>query len=300
MTSNPECVWPVRAELGEGVLWSPGEQAVWFVDIVGCRLHRIRPETDERTSWPTPRRPGFVARLADDALLVGLADGLYRFEPGDGHFALLTRAGEEFPENRLNDGAVGPDGHLWFGSKNEPETAATGVWYRWSGAGEPVAFDHGYVVTNGPAFSPDGHTLYHSDSARRRILCRTVSSSGGIGENRRFAGIEPGAGYPDGVAVDTDGCVWVALFAGSGVRRYSPDGALLEEIAVPCRHVTKPAFGGRDGRTLYLTTARTGLSADKHGDQPLAGGLFALRVEAPGLDIPAMPLPPGAGSRPRY
>lgn len=290
MTSNAECIWPVGAELGEGVLWSPEERAVWFVDILGCRLHRVRPATGERSSWPAPARPGFLARLAGGGMLAGLADGLYRFDPETGSFMLLARVDVE-PESRLNDGAVGPDGSLWFCSKNEPETAASGTWFRWTGVGDPVPFDEGYVVANGPAFSMDGQTLYHCDTAAGRILWRSVSASGDVGENRVFATVEPADGYPDGVAVDDEGCLWVGLYAGSAARRYSPDGVLLEQVGIPCRNVTKPAFGGDDGGTLYLTTARSGLSDEERTAQSFAGGLFAVRAGVRGSPAPVMTLP---------
>lgn len=288
--SNVECIWPVGAELGEGTLWSPDERVIWFVDIIGCRLHCINPETGQRSTWTTPDRPGFVVLLSGDGILVGLADGLYRFDRQDGSFALLTHVGLELPENRLNDGAVGPDGRLWFGSKNESETGATGVWYRWSGT-EPEPFDSGYIVTNGPAFSLDGRTLYYCDTTEGRILARSISGAGEVGENRLFARVDPSDGYPDGLAVDSEGCLWVALFAGAGVRRYSPDGELLQQIEVPCSNVTKPAFGGSDGRTLYLTTAHTTLSEKERAEQPCAGGLFAVRVDVPGLPPAVMALP---------
>lgn len=285
-----KCIWPVAAELGEGVLWSPGEQAAWFVDILGCRLHRLDTQSGERSSWPTPSRPGFLALLEGGGLLAGLADGLHRFDADDGSFSLLLPVEAKRAENRLNDGAVGPDGALWFGTKNEPETDATGSWFRWSGGGEAVTIDAGYVVTNGPAFSPDGRRLFHCDSANRRILQRDLATSGEIGENRPFATIAEGEGYPDGLAVDDEGCLWVALFAGHGVRRYSPDGEFLEQVDVPCRHVTKPAFGGADGRTLYLATAALGLPEHKRADYPDAGGLFAIEVAVGGPPLPALAL----------
>lgn len=297
--SRPECRWPVDAELGEGPLWSTASQCLWFVDILGCRLHRFDPATDEHRSWDTPSRPGFVAELDDGGLLVGLAHGLYRFDATTGAFALLVPVEPGRDENRLNDGAVGPHGRLWFGTKNEPETAATGGWFSWSGCGGAVKHEEGYVVTNGPAFSPDGLTLYHCDSMTRRVLARTVSSHGQLGENRLFTEIPEGDGYPDGLAVDNEGCIWVGLFAGWSVRRYDPDGHLLETIALPCANVTKPAFGGPDGRTLFLTTASVGLDEAARKAQPLAGGLFAARADVPGRPLPLLHIetPQGDGSR---
>jgi len=291
--SDIECIWPVGAELGEGVLWSPEENAVWFVDIIGLRVHRMQLESGEKMSWSTPLRPGFVTRLEGAGWLVGLADGLYRFDPETGQFTLLTPVGTDLPQNRINDGGVGPDGILWFGSKNKPEDEASGVWYRWTGSGEPEAFDSGYLVTNGPAFSPDGRTMYHCDTTERRILARDISFSGKVGENNLFAMIEEGAGYPDGLAVDVDGCLWVALYGGSAIRRYSPAGVLLQEIGLPCNYPTKPAFGGSDGLTLFVTSARFALSADERPIQTQDGGLFAVRVDVRGVPIPAFRLGSG-------
>ena len=280
---QPRCLLPISCELGEGALWTDDERAVWFVDILGLRLHRYQTETERHDSWATPSRPGFVVKCTHGGVIVGLEKGLYRFAPDAPDFRLLVAVESDRPRNRLNDGVVGPDGALWFGSKNEPEDEATGAWYRWTGTGAPVRFDDGYVVTNGPAFSSDGRTLYHSDSIRRRVLARTVEPDGSVGENRVFADIEVDAGYPDGLAVDSENCVWVAMYAGWAVRRYNPEGRLLGTYSLPCAHVTRPVFGGADRRTVYLTTARHGLSDDERAIQPHAGALFALRSPVPGM-----------------
>ena len=277
------CLWRGPCELGEGALWSAKDRAVWFVDILGQRLHRYEIDSKRHDSWATPTRPGFVVQCAPTGIIVGLAEGLFHFSPDVARFDLLMRVEQDRAENRLNDGVVGPDGALWFGSKNEPETTASGAWYRWTGVGEPGRFDDGYVVTNGPAFSLDGRTLYHSDSVRRRVLARSVFANGSVGENSVFAEIEPEAGYPDGLAVDSEDCLWVALWAGGAVRRYGRDGRLLDVVRLPCPHVTRPAFGGPDGRSLYVTTAAAGLSEEERVRQPLAGGLFELRVGVQGI-----------------
>lgn len=279
---RPQCLLPIACELGEGALWTDDERAVWFVDIFGCRLHRYETETGRHDSWATPSRPGFVVRCTDGRLVVGLEKGLYRFSVAAPVFQLLVPVEPDRPQNRLNDGVVGPDGALWFGSKNEPEDDTTGAWYRWTGAGDPVRFDDGYVVTNGPAFSLDGRTLYHCDSIRRRVLARAVERDGSVGENRVFAQIEATAGYPDGLSVDSEGCVWVAMYGGWALRRYDSDGRQLGTYSLPCAHVTRPAFGGPDRRTVYLTTARNGLTEHELAIQPQAGALFALRSPVPG------------------
>jgi sugar lactone lactonase YvrE len=275
------CVWNVAAELGEGPVWSAREQALWFVDIKGRQVHRFSAATGETRSWAAPSNPGFLAPLAGGGWLIGLKSGLHRFTPESGDFAFHAAVEPRQPENRLNDGYVDAQGRLWFGSMHDPETAATGALYR-LGRDGLSAVDRGYVITNGPAVSPDGRTLYHTDTLLRRIYAFDLDG-GSLSNRRIFATIEDGAGYPDGPAVDAEGCVWTGLFGGWGLRRYSPGGELLAFIRFPCANVTKPAFGGDDLRTLYATTAWKGLSPAERAGQPLAGGLFRFAVNTPGL-----------------
>ncbi len=280
--STPVCVWPVAATLGEGVLWDAAARAVWFVDIKACRLYRYVPETGERQAWQTPGQTGFALPAADGSLICGTQGALSRFDYRTGAFRALLAVETERPGNRLNDGYVDASGALWFGSMDDAETQPSGVLYRLAPDGRLDARDSGYVITNGPAMSPDGRVLYHTDTLRRIVHAFDVAD-GGLLENRRvFATIE-GTGYPDGMAVDADGCVWVALFGGARIERYAPDGRLLGHVAFPCSNVTKLAFGGADLRTVYATTARKGLDEAALRAEPEAGGLFMFRADAAGL-----------------
>jgi sugar lactone lactonase YvrE len=191
------------------------------------------------------------------------------------------------PNNRLNDGAVDPRGRLWFGSMGDGETEATGKLYRLDRSGL-AAVDSGYVITNGPAFSPDGDILYHTDTLQKIIYAFDTGVDGALLNKRVFARIEEGAGYPDGPTVDAEGCVWTGLFGGWGVRRYSPQGVLLESIGFPVANVTKIAFGGPNLTTVYATTAAKGLDAAALAAQPLAGGLFRFETAIRGLPSQAV------------
>ncbi|MEJ8798452.1 SMP-30/gluconolactonase/LRE family protein [Trinickia caryophylli] len=278
----PECVWPLGAELGEGALWVPREAAVYFVDIKARRVNRFSPATGERRSWLAPRQPGFIAAVDDGAFLCGMQGGLYRFCADNGVFELLVEVEADRPGNRLNDGFVDAGGRLWFGSMDDAEQAPSGRLYRLTDEGAVDPCDDGYVITNGPAMSPDGRTLYHTDTLRRTIYAFDVSDTLALSRKRVFATIE-GSGYPDGMAVDADGFVWVALFGGGRIERFSPQGVLAQTVAFPCENVTKLAFGGNDGRTVYATTACKGLSREARKRQPLAGGLFMFRSPVAGL-----------------
>ena len=277
-----ECVLHCACELGEGPVWRTSEQAVWFVDIKGKRIHRYEPETGAAFSWMAPVQPGFIAPTAAGGWIAGLKTGLHRFDPATGRFELMTAVEDAGLDNRLNDGFVDAKGRLWFGSMHDGETNLTGALYRLD-AGGLRRMDDGYGITNGPATSPDGRTLYHTDTLKKTIYAFDVAGDGSLSGKRVFAQIEDGAGYPDGPAVDAEGCVWTGLFAGWGARRYSPAGKQIGFVKLPVANVTKIAFGGADLKTVYATTAWKGLSPDEHKAQPLAGGLFRFAVDTPGL-----------------
>jgi sugar lactone lactonase YvrE len=277
----PECVWPVGAELGEGALWQAGENAVYFVDIKGHRIHRLEPASGQTQSWSAPDQPGFVVPLEHGGFVCGMPDGLYRFDTASGQFGKLKDVEPDLPGNRLNDGFVDASGHLWFGSMDNAEEQPSGTLYRVNDAGNLIAQDQDYVITNGPAMSPDGRTLYHNDTMRRVVYAFDVSEDGTLSGKRIFAAIS-GDGHPDGLAVDSEGFVWVALFGGWRIERFAPDGKVVEQVPFPCANVTKLAFGGDDLQTVYATTAWKGLSAAERERQPLAGGLFSFRAPVPG------------------
>jgi sugar lactone lactonase YvrE len=190
----------------------------------------------------------------------------------------------DYPHNRLNDAHVDGAGRLWFGTMDNDETKPTGSLYRFDAKGLKRC-DDGYVITNGPATSPDGRTLYHVDTLQRLVYAFDLDTKGSLSGRRIFARIADTDGHPDGPTVDAAGCVWVALFGGWGVNRYSPAGELLEKISLPVANCTKVAFGGDDLRTMYVTTAWKGLTDEQRAQQKLAGGLFAGRVDTPGLPM---------------
>ena len=279
--TDADCIWPIGAELGEGPVWVASERAVYFVDIKGLYIHRLATETDVRTSWPTPAQTGFIVPARGGGFVCGLLGGLHRFDPAVGTFSPLAPVEADRPGNRINDGFVDHSGRLWFGTMDDGESETTGSLYTWAGQGEPLRKDSGYAIPNGPAVSPDGRTLYHTDSAAKTIYAFDLAPSGAISGKRVFARTDDS--HPDGMAVDAAGALWVALFGGWRIERYSPGGEVIGSIALPCANVTKLAFGGDDLRTVYATTARLHLSPADRTAQPLAGGLFTFAVDTPGL-----------------
>ena len=278
----PESVFAARATLGEGPVWVAREAALWFVDIKEHRVHRFDPATREGKSWPAPLEIGWVLPAHGGGFVAGMEDGVYSFDPAAGTFERLHHVEPHLPTNRLNDAAVDAAGRLWFGTMDNGEGAITGRLYVHEAGAVRDSGVPPVCITNGPSFSPDGRTLYHTDTLGGVIHAVTVED-GRAGAIREFARIDPADGYPDGSTVDVEGCVWTGLFGGWAVRRYDPAGALIETVRFPVANITKIAFGGPDLRTAYATTARKGLDAQALGAQPEAGNLFAFDAGVAGL-----------------
>lgn len=282
IVSSPHCIWPVEATLAEGPVWQAAERAFYFVDIKGRRLHRCNEEGGERMSWQAPAEIGFALPAADGEFVCGLPGRLARFTKAGGFDTMLAIEAQQ-PGNRCNDGYIDPAGRLWFGTMDNAETAPTGALYRLDARGL-LAMDGGIVITNGPCLSPDGRTFYHTDTLGRVVYAYDCAPDGTLSGKREFLRYPPGVpGYPDGSAVDAQGHLWIALFGGSRIERYAPDGTLAATVAMPCPNITKIAFGGADLRTVFVTTARKGMSGEALATHPLAGGVFTFRVDVPGL-----------------
>lgn len=278
---NPTSLWQVEATLGEGVLWHAATDRVWFVDIKKRHIHSCAPDCSERRTWDAPSQVGAIVPVESGGWVVSLEDGLYRFDEASGQFTLLRAVEADQPGNRFNDAFVDAAGRLWFGSMDNGEKAPTGALYRYD-RGDIEQADDGYIITNGPAISPDGRTLYHTDTLAKRVYAFDLAEDGRVSNKRLFASVDEG-GHPDGMAVDAEGHVWIAVFRGWRIDRYSPDGRKVGTLRFPCSNITKLAFGGEDLRTVFVTTARKGLSDEELAQQPLAGALFTFRADVAGL-----------------
>ena len=258
----------VRAEatLGEGPTWD-GERLLW-IDILGARLHTYDPVSGHRTVRVLDQHIGAVKPRAGGGLVLNLRDGVALLDPDD---SLRWLHHEPVPGRRANDAAVAPDGSLWAGTMRYDEAPGGGTLSRITGDGTHRTVLDDVAVSNGTGWSPDGRLMYYIDSPTRRVDVFD-HESGRLSDRRSFVGIEDGAGFPDGLTVDADGCVWVALWDGGAVRRYTPDGTLDHVITLPTPRVTACAFGGPDLTDLYITTARVGLDAP----HPVAGSLLVV------------------------
>jgi sugar lactone lactonase YvrE len=286
MAGEPRVVWELAAELGEGPVWVERDRALWFVDIKKQQVHRYDPATDERSSWTAPEQVGFVFPAERGGFVAGLQSGLFHFDEKTGVFDLIVKVEADKPDNRLNDGVVDPSGRLWFGTMDNGEKAKSGAFYCFADCEvKPTGLD-GIAITNGPAISPDGGILYFVDTLKGTLEAADISDDGTLGERRPFAKIDPKHGHPDGPTIDSEGCVWISLYAGWEARRYSPAGELIRTVKFPVANITKIAFGGDDLRSAYATTARQMLRPEDIAKQPQIGDLFEFQVDVPGVPCP--------------
>jgi len=270
------------AGLGEGPRWDAATATLLWVDIPGKSVHRYDPATGEDAvrqvadvvSLALPRRRGGV--------VVGLPDGLHLL---DGEPATLLAGIEtERSDTRTNDGACDAAGRLWVGTMPFDERSPVAGLYRVDPDCSVTTILTGTTISNGLGWSPSGTSFYFIDSPTCRVDVFDFDLVTGTLENRRpLAAVEAEDAVPDGLNVDAEGCVWVALHGGWGLNRYSPEGELVAEVRLPVAKITSCCFGGPELRDLYVTTRREGLSDADVAEQPLAGSLLRLDVGVTGL-----------------
>jgi sugar lactone lactonase YvrE len=284
--SAPRCLWDAGAQLGEGALWSPRTQALWWVDILGRRLHRWQWTDGARSSWDFGEEVSAVAERAGGAgLLLALRHGFAAFDPQDGRLAPLHQVADEPAHNRFNDGKCDAQGRFWAGSMDFGCALPTGALYRFDADGGCTRHDAGFAVTNGPTWSRDGRTMFFNDTVQGQVLAYDFDAAAGrIAGRRPWLRLAAEDGVPDGMCTDATGRIWIAHWGGGCVSCHDPvSAAELCRIALPARQITSCAFGGPDLCTLFVTSAATGLDDAARAAQPLAGALFAVTLDSPGL-----------------
>ncbi|MEV7685437.1 SMP-30/gluconolactonase/LRE family protein [Streptomyces bungoensis] len=281
MSTGFEVAVAAEAALGEGPTWDAATGRLVWLDILGMRIHTYDPASGRRTVRTTEQHVGAVRPRAGGGLVLNLRDGVGLLDPDDG-FRWLHR--EPVAGRRGNDAAVAPDGALWAGTMRYDEATGGGTLTRLTGAGEVRTILPDVTVSNGTGWSPDGRLMYYNDTPTRRVDVFDYDAESATVANRRtLVEIEEGAGFPDGLTVDAEGCVWVALWDGGAVRRYTPAGELDRVVALPTPRTTACAFGGPDLTDLYVTTARVGLTSP----HPLAGSLLVVPGVGKGFAQPA-------------
>ena len=266
--------------LGEGPVWRAQTDELLRVDIAQGLVHAWHPQSGRVTTRRMEGEAAAVVLCHSGALIVAVDHDLYLVED-DREPRLLAGVEHDRPDNRFNDCRSDPQGRLWAGTMSKTREPGAAGLYRLDPEHGLRLFIESTTISNGIGWSPDEQRMYFIDSTTQRIdVFDFDGRDGSISDRRAFAEIDPDDGLPDGLAVDAEDGVWVCLFGGGALRRYSPEGTLEEQIALPVPHATCPTFGGQDLDTLYITTTRHKLSAQQLAEFPLAGSVLAL---APGV-----------------
>ncbi len=287
MAVDIACVVASRSKVGEGAVWDHRAQILWWVDIAAGLVHRYDPETGRNRTFEWGEPVGCLAVREPGGLILATKSGFHLFDPETGAREALADPEAHLPDNRFNDGATDTLGRFWAGTmKDGGEPQRLGTFYRYDPDGTLTAHFDKVYTTNGMAFSPDGRTIYFSDSNPQ---IRTIWSAsydpetGTPGEPREFFDTREVAGRPDGGTVDADGCYWMAGVSGWQLLRITPQGKVDRIIEMPVEKPTKPMFGGPKLDILYVTSI--GVSLTEGTEQPEAGSLFAVS----GLGVTGVP-----------
>jgi sugar lactone lactonase YvrE len=267
------------AVLGEGPVWRAREGALYFVDIKGPALHRYSLASGATQSWPIPELIGWVIeRSASHGFIAGLQSGFAELNLDPFSIAKIADPEPELPGNRMNDAKADRRGRIWAGTMDNAERSETGSLYCLDADRSWRRVEAGYFVPNGPAFSPDGDTLYHADSARKTIYRYDLGADGALSGKAVFTVFPDDAGYPDGMTTDCEGCLWVAHWGGARISRFTPGGNVDRVIPMPVSQPTSCAFAGENLDRLFVTSAAIGVDGEE-----LAGGLFEIDPGVRGL-----------------
>jgi sugar lactone lactonase YvrE len=267
-------------------MWSVREQALYWVDILNRRLHRYAPnQAQQQRTWQFDQVITAAAERADQpGLIVTLRHGFAFFDPASEELTPIHAPEAHLPGNRFNDGKCDARGRLWAGTMDFGCREATGSLYRLTPDLTCTSMDSGYAISNGPAWSSDHKTMYHSDTFKRRVYAFDFDlEQGALSGKRVFLEFGPQDGNPDGMTTDAEGGLWIARWGAGKLTRHDADGKELQAVHLPCSQITSAAFGGPDLTTMYITTAANGLSEQQREREPLAGALFAVEMDIPGV-----------------
>jgi L-arabinonolactonase len=285
MMADVRCIQPANAILGEGPCWNSGEGVLYWVDIKRPAVFRFDPSRGQTGHWPMPRPVGCVATSQSPLRLVFAdADGFGFLDLATGQITRIADPESDLPGNRFNDGKVDRAGRFWAGTIDAECVKPSGSLYRLDPGGSVHRMASGFICSNGLGWSPDDRTMYFVDSMVRTVWAYEFDcASGELGARRVFAELSGADGVPDGLTVDGQGFVWVAVWDGWRVIRYAPDGTIDTEVRMPVQRPSSCTFGGPGLRTLYITSACVELGWNALRRGPLAGALFALECSVAGL-----------------
>lgn len=272
-----ELEYQIEALLGEGALWDNESNEFIWVDIDGKTVNRYDPVKKTNTSYSLSGRPGTVVTSSNGkSLVVAMEGGIYEIDKASGEIRLISTI-ESLGTNRFNDGKCDPNGNLWVGSMNNPQDAATGKLYKVNENGDFEVMIDSVTISNGIVWTDDNSTMYYTDTPTSKIMAYDYDIKTSTISNERVA-VNVNSkrdGKPDGMAIDSEGMLWVGMWDGSAVCRYNPrTGELIGKVPVPAHNVTSCAFGGKNLDELYITTSLYDMTEAEKKKYPMAGSVF--------------------------
>ena len=268
-----------RCRLGEGPYWSVRQQALYWVDILGQTVFRLRPTDGSVATWQMPEMIGWlIERANSDGFVAGMQRDIVYLGLEPLSITPIARPEPDLPGNRLNDAKADARGCIWAGTVPLSVDGQTGSLYRMDPNGRVTCRDRGYMVSNGPAMSPDGRYLYHNDSRLGFVYRFELDDDGALRNRSVFLRFRPDQGAPDGMTVDSSGALWIALWGAACVSRYTADGHFDRTVKLPASQITNCAFGGAALDRMFVTSAAEGADGEA-----LAGALFEIDPQVTGI-----------------
>ncbi len=286
MSRMVELALDAGALLGEGAIWNGAEQVLYWVDIMGCKVHVHDPSGDADREMDVGQPVGTVVVRAAGGLMLAVEDGFAAFDPESTELTLIHDPEPGLPENRFNDGKCDPAGRFWAGTMAIDPVKGAGALYCMDTDLRVRKMLGEVGISNGIVWSRDGARMYYIDSLRYDVRVYDYDVETGDIANERVAFRVPReVGLPDGMAIDAEGMLWIAHYDGGKVCRWHPgNGEILHTIELPVSKVTSCAFGGKDLDTLYMTSGSLGMTDEERKKEPHAGGLFVARPGCQGVE----------------
>ena len=278
-TGTWQVVLDQQSILGECPVWDFRHKRIFWIDILSGMIHYFYSDSNEHKTFNLGQVPGSIALKKNGGLVAAIKTGFATIDIQKGTTWTITQVESRFTENRFNDGKCDPAGRFWAGTMSGSNVSGSGSLYVLEKNYSVKKKITGITCSNGMAWSPDFTTFYYIDTPTRHVVAyRYDMMTGKISEKRIVINIPEEEGYPDGMTIDTEGMLWIAMWDGWKVIRYNPDsGEKLHEIKLPVSRVTSCVFGGDTMEDLYITSAKTGLTESELKAQPLAGSLFVVK-----------------------
>ncbi len=286
MIGSVEVALRAGAEIAEGPMWDPGRSVLWWLDVLAGKINRLDYGTSDNSTLQISETASALALRRDGSLLVAMQSGFGILAPDLSAVEHALPIAEDWPHNRFNDGKADRQGRFWAGTMDFDGAEGRGTLYRLDPDWTCTPVVARVAISNGIDWSPDGSVMYYVDTRAQRVDLFDFDADTGELTNRRcFVDIDSREGTPDGLAVDVEGSLWLAVFGSGAVYRFDHRGRPTGKVELPCSSVTSCVFGGPTMAELFVTTAQLGLTEQQRMDQPLAGSIFRVEVGVPGQSV---------------